>query len=37
MVLVVIYNGENIAATSASIYYVHFLTIDAIGNVFLQI
>jgi hypothetical protein len=28
------YNGENIAATSTSIIYVFFLTIDAIGNVF---
>jgi hypothetical protein len=28
------YNGENIAATSASIGIVFFLTIDAIGNVF---
>jgi hypothetical protein len=28
------YNGENIAATSANIGDVYFLTIDAIGNVF---
>jgi hypothetical protein len=28
------YNGENIAATSANIGYVFFLTIDAKGNVY---